>query len=71
MDLLPRPTGTTPVRCPSCGHPLDEHVLDSSYGATITGCCNIQPSSTAVCACAWTPNDIAWATLHGELTNRG
>jgi hypothetical protein len=64
-DLLPRPQGTTPVRCPSCGHDVNLHDL-----VTQDYCCRaLFGREGAGCACIWTPNDIAWSLLHGELSH--
>lgn len=55
-ELLPRPQATTPVRCPSCGHPINRHP--------------VEPSDICwdACGCLWTPNDIAWTLLYGDLS---
>jgi len=60
-ELLPPPTGTTPVRCPSCGHELSWH-------DGILGCRRPMGPMDEGCACTWTPNDVAWALLYGSLT---
>lgn len=63
-DLRPRPAGTTPVACPSCGHPINRH-----YVRNVGGCQHVEPGTLAQdCACYWTANDIAWWYLYGQLT---
>lgn len=68
-DLLPRPQGTTPVRCPSCGHEIAEHQTPSVGSLAPPGCSKQLWEPIRRCACRWTPNDIAWSLLHGELSH--
>ena len=81
---LPRPQGTQPIRCPNpaCEHPIDQHhpplaveelpmyrPMNRVHRTWCLGC--IQDGkylSRQPLPCSWTPNDIAWALLFGELS---
>lgn len=65
-DLLPRPHGTTPVRCPSCGHRISAHDKDYT-GPEVQNVCHA--GGKGLCRCLWSINDIAWSLLHGDLTH--
>lgn len=49
------------VKCPSCLHPINEHLSTESAGEEgggLNGCEHV-PDGSGICACYWTPNDIA------------
>lgn len=61
---LPRTPEAREVLCPSCGDPINDHVVE-------TGCTTISVVDNAgwkPCKCDWTPNDVVWFILYGELT---
>lgn len=55
MPLL-EPPRSARINCPNCGHPINLHVP----GQKCTG--------PDLCQCYWTPNDVSWYLLFGELT---
>jgi hypothetical protein len=67
-DLLPRPSGATTVRCPNCGHGADLHAAPGIKPGLADGGCTSDWPLVQGCSCEWTPNDIAWWWVYGELT---
>lgn len=62
--LLPRPSDTYDVKCPSCKHVIDNH-LSPDWSSDSNPC---QAFDNGRCGCLWTPNDIAWSLLYSGLT---
>ena len=58
IQVIPRPTNTTLVQCPACGHEINVH-----HAARVT-----EPAGCIADECRWTPNDIAWDLVIGGLT---
>jgi hypothetical protein len=68
-DLLPPPANARPVLCPSCGHYIGYHVsavVSELALDMVPGCTHGE--TNPMCGCRWTPNDIAWHAMYGELT---
>jgi hypothetical protein len=66
-DPTPRPSGASLIICPSCGHGIDDHL--SPVRPWSTHVCAAGHPSAELCACRWTPNDIAWYLVYGGLTS--
>lgn len=62
----PRPSDTTHITCPACGHGVDAHnVAGCTQRVSST---DDDPRTMPWCRCQWSPNDIAHQLLYGQLT---
>lgn len=48
------------IKCGDCAHSINSHNHD--------GCDVVVPGPAPICACLWTPNDVALHLVFGELT---
>ena len=61
QPLRPRPRAAL-INCPNCGFPIDKHETEVRTQDGV----RLWPNGFR--DCRWTPNDIAWQLLFGELT---